>query len=231
MKKFKEFSSKEHKSNIFVRWGGANAVNQKGVFDGKKSKGWHSPPASRGIYAFPLKGIERFLSAHRMKERYSRIKYNGEIWHHLVDHVKPAEVIQRQGSWILTEFKVWEKAFAKEMLNMKLKGWSGKINNDDDDVGSLTIYWLYYMSHKYPYVNKEYCNSTDPILDARFKRYVNRQAPTVDDLADPDFINASTNGDKLRYFSSYKDWVSDRRGNSRSGHSGDHLEVFLPNVS
>src|SRR6185369_13451356 len=150
MKKFKEFSSKEHGDNTFVRWGGANAVRQ----NSERGMGWHSPPDSRGIYAFPIRGIEKFLSAHRLKERYSRIKYDDVLWHHLADHVKPNEVIRRNGSWVLTEFKVWEKAFSKEMLNMRLKGWDGKINRDMDEPGSLTNYWHHYMNWRYPYVNK-----------------------------------------------------------------------------
>lgn len=229
MKNFKNFS--DNISNVFVRWGGANAVRQKGVWaGGKKKDGWHSPPDSRGIYAFPIKAIERFLSAHRMKERYSRIKYNDDIWHHLIDHVKRSEILEENGSWVKTEFKVWQKAFAKEILNMKLKGWDGKVNFDRDSTGKLTHYWHYYMRYKYPYINKEYCSSNDPILDARFKRHVNRKAPTKQDLLDPDFLDKSTNGDDDRLFMSYAEWKADDKGNTKGGHSGDHLEVFLPHV-
>lgn len=226
MKSFKEFSNN---SNIFVRWGGANAVRQKGDWHGNK-KGWHSPPDSRGIYAFPIKAIEKFLSSHRLKERYSKIKYDDIIWHHLEEHVKPSDVIKREGSWVLTDFKVWQKAFSKEIMNMRLKGWGGKINRNTEDIGKLTLYWLMYMRHKYPYINKDFCNSADPILDARFKRFVNREAPTIEDLNDIDFLEMSKNGDEKSWFMSYDEWKRDDKGNSFGGYSKDHLEVFLPNV-
>lgn len=227
MKKFNEFSAKDIGDDTFVRWGGANAVRQKKELN----IGWHTPPDGRGIYAFPIRGIERFLSAHRMKERYSRIKYRGDLWHHLVDKVKPRDVLQREGSWVLTEFKVWEKAFSKELIEMRLKGWNGKINKDEDETGSLTNYWHHYMGRKFPYVNKEHCRNPDPIIDARWKRYVNKMAPTPEDLADPDFVEVSTNGIPDTYFYSFREWQNDMKGNSKGGHSADHLEVFLPNVS
>lgn len=231
MKKFKEFSSKDLGDNIFVRWGGANSVRQKGDKN-RESITWHYPPDSRGIYAFPLKGIERFLAGHRMKEHYSRIKFEEDLWHHLTDHVKPKDVIKREGSWILTSHSVWQKAFKKEMLDMKLKGWGGKINHDKETISTLTFYWWYYMSHRYSYVNKENSSSTDPILDARFKRYVNREVPTKADLEDADFVQWSNHGDgkENSWFMTYHEYKTDGKGNTKGGYGGDHLEVFLPNV-
>ena len=46
------------KLNIFVRFGGLNLKTQKGF---NKSDSYHSPPASKGFFAFPLLAQEFFL--------------------------------------------------------------------------------------------------------------------------------------------------------------------------
>lgn len=236
VKNFEHFN-KLSKYNIFVRWGGANAVRQNKECDNSPTS-YHYPPDSRGIYAFPIKAIETFLSGHRMKERYSHIKYDGEVWHHLTEHVKPSEVLKRHNSWCLTSHKTWEKAFRKEMMSMKLKGWKGKINNDMDNIGMMTYYWKYYMRHKYRNIdNKTYdhyknLEQTSPLEFARIMRYRNNIAPTKEDLTDPDFLEKSKGIDNDKdYFTSYKDFTSGKSSMIVGGYSKDHLEVFLPNVS
>lgn len=230
IKNFEKFSKKKI-NNIFVRWGGANAVRQKGK---RGPFGFHSPPASRGIYAFPIKAIEQFLSAHRSKERHSHIRYDGEIWHHLEEHVKVADIIQRQGSWVLTSFKTWDKAFRKEMLKLKLQGWGGKINYTGETEGMLTTYWRYYMRHKYHSINDKdnpdyYINQ--PLIYDKIQRYRNNIAPTKSDLEDADFVEAFNNGDDKDFLMSYKEFTEGKSSIHTGGYSKDHLEVFLPEVS
>jgi hypothetical protein len=40
--------------------------------------------------------------------------YEGEIWHHLGSHLKPNQIVKTKGSWYLTSYQDWEKAFEKE---------------------------------------------------------------------------------------------------------------------
>lgn len=55
------------KLNLFVRYGGVNAVRQDGYLPkGHEGDAFHKPPARHGIYAFPISGIETFLCGHRM---------------------------------------------------------------------------------------------------------------------------------------------------------------------
>lgn len=110
-------------SNEFIRWGGVNSVNQKYTFHGDKSRdGYHSPPFGRGIYAFPLKCVDKFLSYHRIErnDKMHKFKYNGEIWHHLSDFVKPNEILSMNGTWVLTSMNAWRKAFSKSSINDRL---------------------------------------------------------------------------------------------------------------
>jgi hypothetical protein len=110
-------------NNIFIRFGGLSKVKYKA----KNFSDWnrfHVPPVKKGIYAFPIKAIEPFLFAWKknwqLQER--EFKYEGNIWHHLTDKVKPNEVIARKGSWVYTSFDVWEKAFYKESLYLRYGG-------------------------------------------------------------------------------------------------------------
>lgn len=48
-------------------------------------------------------------------------KYEGELWHHLVDHVKPGFAIAISGSWVLTDYDVYLEAF-KRNKHSHLKG-------------------------------------------------------------------------------------------------------------
>ena len=58
------------------------------------------------------------------------IKMDGNIWHHLSDHVKPNEVIDRHGTWIKTDIKSWQKAFSKRSLKYRY--------GERDDFGGIT---------------------------------------------------------------------------------------------
>lgn len=105
---------------MFVRWGGLSLStklpkHKKKMF-GKG--GFHSPPINRGFYAFPIKAVETFLAGHRitLKHAHKVFKYEGLIWHHLGDHTT-GTILQRSGTWVLTEFSVWEKAYLKYSLN------------------------------------------------------------------------------------------------------------------
>jgi hypothetical protein len=46
-------------------------------------------------------------------------KDTGEIWHHLDEYTDHKDVLQRNGSWIKTDIKVWSKAFSKMSTIMK----------------------------------------------------------------------------------------------------------------
>ena len=46
-------------------------------------------------------------------------KDTGEIWHHLDKYTDHKDVLQRNGSWIKTDIKVWSKAFSKMSTIMK----------------------------------------------------------------------------------------------------------------
>jgi hypothetical protein len=46
-------------------------------------------------------------------------KYDGELWHHLGEHLKPNEILLTKGSWVLTDFKTYCKALKKEFISKK----------------------------------------------------------------------------------------------------------------
>lgn len=125
----------------FVRFGGLNLKNQKGFT--KDSDSFHTPPASRGFYAMPKIAQETFLlgslastqpdvfakagdniknkkakNPNYFRDKLREIrkefkKTDGEIWHHLDEYTHHKDVLQREGSWIKTDIKVWVKAFSK----------------------------------------------------------------------------------------------------------------------
>jgi len=123
----------KYDSNIFIRFGGLSIKKQHGY--SANSKTFHTPPAKRGVYAFPVKAIELFLlggnyqkySYQQLKARGAKtFKYNGQIWHHLGNRLKPNEILVRKGEWVKSEFIYWEKAFKKESLNNKY-GYGGDL--------------------------------------------------------------------------------------------------------
>jgi len=137
LKNFYLILESKYGDDVFARVGGLSLIKQK--FD-KKTTSFHSPPANRGVYAFPIKSIDFFLAAHRLAENsYKKFKYSGEIWHHLEHLVKPNEIISHNGSWVLTEFQVWLKAYEKESLKLRMKDNDGKINEPSKS-GKFGIY-------------------------------------------------------------------------------------------
>jgi hypothetical protein len=56
-------------------------------------------------------------------------KRDGLIWHHLLEFVKPYEIIERHGEWVKTEVKVWQKAFSKMSLNYRYEGMAVAYDN------------------------------------------------------------------------------------------------------
>ena len=46
-------------------------------------------------------------------------KTEGEIWHHLEEYTDHKDILQRNGSWIKTDIKVWSKSFSKMSTKMK----------------------------------------------------------------------------------------------------------------
>jgi len=124
----------------FVRFGGLNLKNQKGF--SKTPETYHQPPASRGFYAMPKIAQELFLVGSldstqlsvfakdcKNVENYWRDKLReirkefrkteGEIWHHLEEYTDHKDILQRNGSWIKTDIKVWSKSFSKMSTKMK----------------------------------------------------------------------------------------------------------------
>jgi len=124
----------------FVRFGGLDLKNQKGFSQDPGS--YHQPPASRGFYAMPKIAQEFFLVGslestqpgvfakdsrnveNYWKDKLRQIrkefrKTDGEIWHHLEEYTNHKDILQRHGSWIKTDIKVWAKSFSKMSTIMK----------------------------------------------------------------------------------------------------------------
>lgn len=137
-------------NDIFVRFGGLSLVKQKGY--SKIPKSFHSPPANKGVYAFPIKCIDFFLCAHRKNFKLQRKEFThtGHIWHHLGYRCKPSQIIAMHGSWVKTEFKVWEKAFSKESLHLrygeKKEGWDLSTHNINQPLRS-GVNGIYSVDH------------------------------------------------------------------------------------
>ena len=102
----------------FVRWGGLSPVIQKGY---KQTRGpdatFHTPPAKRGIYAFPIKWVETFLlgGIDRSNQRPRTFKHYGDIWHHLNANLSDDDILKESGAWVKTTFDVWGAEFKKAL--------------------------------------------------------------------------------------------------------------------
>ncbi len=144
----------------FVRFGGLDLKNQKGF--SKTPETYHQPPASRGFYAMPKIAQELFLVGSldstqpsvfakdgKNVENYWRDKLReirkefrkteGEIWHHLEEYTDHKDILQRNGSWIKTDIKVWSKSFSKMSTKMKW-GRSKDLNGEIFPRGITGIY-------------------------------------------------------------------------------------------
>jgi hypothetical protein len=116
-----EFLNEDIEPNdIFVRFGGLSKVKYKKKKFSEMNQ-FHIPPVSHGVFAFPIKAIETFLFAWKKNWQLQekKFKYRGNIWHHLEHQCKQSEIIDKKGTWVLTSFKTWEKAFSKESLNLR----------------------------------------------------------------------------------------------------------------
>lgn len=130
MRKFSTLlEGKELRNKVtFVRFGGLSSVPQKK--ERVNTDPFHYPPANRGIYAFPLQYIEPFLlgglfdsrrhimvldknsTLIKKNKKPKKFQYSGNIWSHL--EFPNNEVLQRSGSWVLTDMYSYLKAYKKE---------------------------------------------------------------------------------------------------------------------
>lgn len=139
LKLFEQFILYEGKlsNNIFVRFGGLSKVKYKSKNFSDFNR-FHIPPVKKGIFAFPIKTIEPFLFAWKknwqLQER--KFKYEGNIWHHLTDKVKPHQILDKKGTWVYTTFDVWEKAFYKESLYLRYGGGHSGIKSINEPMKS-----------------------------------------------------------------------------------------------
>lgn len=127
----------------FVRFGGLDLKKQEGFEKGDWKCSYHSPPAPRGFYSMPKIAQEFFLlggldqtqpgifaktgenvinkktenpNYWRDKLRQIRKEFRkdeGVLWHHLEEFVEPKDILQRHGTWVKTNIRVWAKAFSR----------------------------------------------------------------------------------------------------------------------
>ncbi|HMT02321.1 MAG TPA: hypothetical protein PKD00_03290 [Burkholderiales bacterium] len=148
----KNFKNKD--LTTFIRYGGLNLKKQKGY--GKSN--YHSPPTSKGIYAFPLCAFEYFLIGAIDKyqseifpkekkpnrydeERENKInkivslirksfkKKDGYVWHHLEEYCKHKDIIDTHNSWVKTDMETWRKAIVKASLIQRYYYDNKSVNN------------------------------------------------------------------------------------------------------
>ena len=46
-----------------------------------------------------------------------QFKYDGLIWHHLLDYVEQMDILDESGTWVKTDMKTFEQAFNKSENN------------------------------------------------------------------------------------------------------------------
>lgn len=154
---------------VFVRFGGLHLKNQKGY--NKNPKTYHEPPANRGFYAMPKIAQEFFLIGSLNKtqpglfaknsgsiENYWTNKLrqirkefrkdSGFVWHHLEEYTNQKDVLQRHGSWIKTDIKIWAKAFSKMSTTMRYGRPKYDLDNGINQHGvGMGIIGLYSKDH------------------------------------------------------------------------------------
>ena len=146
-KHWKGILESKKENNIFVRFGGLSKVR----YDKDKFSEWnnfHIPPVKNGVYAFPIKSIEPFLFGWKKNWELQKkeFKYEGNIWHHLGDRCKPNEIISRSGTWVLTTFDIWKKAYSKQSINDK--HWVGGKNINEPTVNVSKDHYEVFISDK-----------------------------------------------------------------------------------
>ena len=155
---------KDKNLNIFIRYGGLNIKKQK--WFGNDT--YHSPPASRGIYAMPYVAQELFLISSLDKyqpgilpklrndirdEIYYKkrkriisniskkfIVKNGNLWHHLIDYIDKKEILAINNTWVKTSIKAWKKAFSKMSLESRYGDHGFNIKSINETRGILGYY-------------------------------------------------------------------------------------------
>ena len=60
------------------------------------------------------------------------VKNDSNLWHHL--NVKNCDALERNGSWVKTTLKVWEKAISKESIKLRIES-SHDVNSARGVVG------------------------------------------------------------------------------------------------
>ena len=64
------------------------------------------------------KKYKQFLYRDNSRKKF---KYNGPIWHHLLDNVRPHEVWARHGTWVKTDMETFKRLFQKELKSMLIQ--------------------------------------------------------------------------------------------------------------
>jgi len=119
-----------------------------GLYKFSEWNNFHIPPVKNGVYAFPIKSIEPFLFGWKKNWELQKkeFKYEGNIWHHLGDRCKPNEIISRSGTWVLTTFDIWKKAYSKQSINDK--HWVGGKNINEPTVNVSKDHYEVFISDK-----------------------------------------------------------------------------------
>ncbi len=71
------------------------------------------------VFAKDGKNVENYWRDKLREIRKEFRKTEGEIWHHLEEYTDHKDILQRNGSWIKTDIKVWSKSFSKMSTKMK----------------------------------------------------------------------------------------------------------------
>lgn len=107
----------------FTRWGGLDCQKQKKEIS-DNTNWFHYPPADKGFYAFPRGSEYEYLAAHRIEDhhfkRHFLVHKTSLIWHHLGHKLKPHQILNRKGSWVLSHISDWKKAHKKVCHDLKM---------------------------------------------------------------------------------------------------------------
>ena len=92
-----------------------------------------------GVFAKDGKNVENYWRDKLRQIRKEFRKTDGEIWHHLEEYTDHKDVLQRNGSWIKTDIKVWSKSFSK-MSTILRCGRHKNLNGQIIPIGVIGIY-------------------------------------------------------------------------------------------
>ena len=68
-----------------------------------------------------------FITYYYKPPKRKVFEYNGDIWHHINYKIKKHEILDKNGSWIKTSIKTFEKAFNRYKMNNRLKDTEGNL--------------------------------------------------------------------------------------------------------